>query len=460
MLRGLVVPVPTLFGEEGELDAGRNGSFVRGISAAGVDHVFVLSAVGELASVEEAERPLFLESTIESLTGKSDAWVGVGAPSTRLAVRYAQSAEERGAGALVAVPPYFLHPTPEAVAHYYRALRDGSRIPLLAANLPALAGYPSPRSSCTGSARERILDGVVDAAGFLTSVEGFLGGAPDGFAVFSGVDGLAADAIGKGGSGAVLESGNVVPKLAVALVRAALAHETARASELQGLVDRVAGAVRAGPFPSATKFLISQNPRRVVGIPSPVRSPHPRGRARRDGRVRPASGTPPPLPVTSTAGVRHGSVAEAAKRQIPNPARCALDEEPWGSGKVAHGASGREVGSGPSARSAGLRSAASSSRRPSDRARSSRTAPAGAPERIRILTVETANVYDPATKTSKVTKIVTVRENPANPNFVQRNIITKGAILETELGLVRVRSRPGQDGVVNAVRIGERTASK
>ncbi|MCI4325468.1 MAG: 30S ribosomal protein S8e [Thermoplasmata archaeon] len=84
----------------------------------------------------------------------------------------------------------------------------------------------------------------------------------------------------------------------------------------------------------------------------------------------------------------------------------------------------------------------------------------GGSQRIRILTVEMANVYDPATKASKVTKIVTVRENPANPNFVQRNIITKGAILETELGLVRVRSRPGQDGVVNAVRIGERTASK
>ncbi|HKV90874.1 MAG TPA: 30S ribosomal protein S8e [Thermoplasmata archaeon] len=77
----------------------------------------------------------------------------------------------------------------------------------------------------------------------------------------------------------------------------------------------------------------------------------------------------------------------------------------------------------------------------------------GANEKMRILTVDTANVFDPATNTSKVAKIVTVRENPANPNYVQRNIITKGAILETDLGLVRVRSRPGQDGVVNAVRL-------
>ena len=73
--------------------------------------------------------------------------------------------------------------------------------------------------------------------------------------------------------------------------------------------------------------------------------------------------------------------------------------------------------------------------------------------KLRILTTQTINVFDPATQKMKRAKIVTVRENPANPNYVQRNIITKGAILETELGLVRVRSRPGQDGILNGVRI-------
>jgi small subunit ribosomal protein S8e len=33
------------------------------------------------------------------------------------------------------------------------------------------------------------------------------------------------------------------------------------------------------------------------------------------------------------------------------------------------------------------------------------------------------------------------------------NVITKGAIIETEKGLAKVVSRPGQDGVVNAVLI-------
>ena len=48
-----------------------------------------------------------------------------------------------------------------------------------------------------------------------------------------------------------------------------------------------------------------------------------------------------------------------------------------------------------------------------------------------------------------------VDENPSNPNYVRRNIITKGAIIETSAGRARVTSRPGQDGQVNAVLVDE-----
>ena len=73
--------------------------------------------------------------------------------------------------------------------------------------------------------------------------------------------------------------------------------------------------------------------------------------------------------------------------------------------------------------------------------------------KLRVPTATTVNVYDPASRKMQPARIVTVRENPANANYVQRNIITRGAILETDVGLVRVRSRPGQDGVLNGVRV-------
>jgi len=44
-----------------------------------------------------------------------------------------------------------------------------------------------------------------------------------------------------------------------------------------------------------------------------------------------------------------------------------------------------------------------------------------------------------------------VEENPANIHFTRRNVITKGAILKTEKGNVKVTSRPGQDGTISGV---------
>ena len=74
----------------------------------------------------------------------------------------------------------------------------------------------------------------------------------------------------------------------------------------------------------------------------------------------------------------------------------------------------------------------------------------GANQKARLLMVDIANVVDPATKSIKKVKILTVKSNPSNPNYVQRNIMTKGATVMTELGEAVIASRCGQDGVVNA----------
>ncbi|MFH0890109.1 MAG: 30S ribosomal protein S8e [Candidatus Aenigmatarchaeota archaeon] len=70
---------------------------------------------------------------------------------------------------------------------------------------------------------------------------------------------------------------------------------------------------------------------------------------------------------------------------------------------------------------------------------------------IILLSDNQANVTDPATGKTKKVKILTVVENPANPHFVRRNVITKGATINTELGKAKVTSRPTKSGMVNAV---------
>lgn len=74
----------------------------------------------------------------------------------------------------------------------------------------------------------------------------------------------------------------------------------------------------------------------------------------------------------------------------------------------------------------------------------------GNERKTRALATNVANVTDDG-ETSHL-EIVDVVENDANPNYVRRNIITKGAVVELEDGTqARVTSRPGQNGQVNAV---------
>ncbi len=51
----------------------------------------------------------------------------------------------------------------------------------------------------------------------------------------------------------------------------------------------------------------------------------------------------------------------------------------------------------------------------------------------------------------KKAKMLNVVETPDNRHHARQNIVTKGAIVATELGKVKVTNRVGQDGVVNGV---------
>jgi len=75
----------------------------------------------------------------------------------------------------------------------------------------------------------------------------------------------------------------------------------------------------------------------------------------------------------------------------------------------------------------------------------------GGNQKVKLLSTNVAYVTDKKTGRTTKTEILSVVENPANPHYVRRNIITKGAIIETKLGKAKVTSRPGQHGEIFAV---------
>jgi small subunit ribosomal protein S8e len=82
----------------------------------------------------------------------------------------------------------------------------------------------------------------------------------------------------------------------------------------------------------------------------------------------------------------------------------------------------------------------------------------GGNTKIKVLSDKFASVTDPKSGKTEKTEITRVVKNGANVDYNRRGVITKGAEIETSLGLAKVTSRPGNDGVINAVLISKEKA--
>ncbi|MEM2940490.1 MAG: 30S ribosomal protein S8e [Thermoproteota archaeon] len=75
--------------------------------------------------------------------------------------------------------------------------------------------------------------------------------------------------------------------------------------------------------------------------------------------------------------------------------------------------------------------------------------------KIRVIQASHANVALDDGKVVKA-KILDVVNNPANREFGRMKIVTKGALIKTEVGNALVTSKPGANGVVNAKLVSEK----
>ena len=75
----------------------------------------------------------------------------------------------------------------------------------------------------------------------------------------------------------------------------------------------------------------------------------------------------------------------------------------------------------------------------------------GGTRKMKLFSEQYANVTDSVEKLTKKVEILKVISSPVNAEYNRRKIMTKGALIETSLGEATITSRPGQNGVINAV---------
>jgi len=77
----------------------------------------------------------------------------------------------------------------------------------------------------------------------------------------------------------------------------------------------------------------------------------------------------------------------------------------------------------------------------------------GKTKKVVLFSAKSVNILNKKDKKTKRSEIKNVLETPSNRFLARQNIITKGTILETADGKVKVTNRPTQEGIVNGILI-------
>ena len=140
---GIFHVMATPFTDGGDLDDAGLSRLVESALATGISGITVLGIAGEAHRLTDEERRRVVEGVVKETRGRVPVAVGVSASGTHLATSFTRMAQEHGADALMVAPPAGLKNL-DAVADYYLAVADASRIPLVLQDEPVTTQVTMP----------------------------------------------------------------------------------------------------------------------------------------------------------------------------------------------------------------------------------------------------------------------------------------------------------------------------
>jgi dihydrodipicolinate synthase/N-acetylneuraminate lyase len=186
-LRGVYIPLPTPFLENGEPDEDGIRELITFYLNAGIHGLFALGTFGQGPALAPDERKRIAAVAMKAVGGRIPVVIHVGCADTPTTVALARDAVEKGAPAIAVVPPYYFEHHDDEVFCHYIAVHEAVRHPLFIYNNAVNSGYRMTLPWTAKLARE-----IPEVCGIkmsfipLDQQMAFVRGLPQSCAVFSG----------------------------------------------------------------------------------------------------------------------------------------------------------------------------------------------------------------------------------------------------------------------------------
>jgi N-acetylneuraminate lyase len=206
---------------------------------AGVGGFYLCGGTGEGILLPLRERKVMAETAIAHVDRRVPVIVHVGAAATADAVTLAAHAQEAGADAVAAIPPFYYNVGFQAIKEHYERIAGASSLPLYLYYIPGSTGVTVNADQMLELCQISNVCGFKYTSFDMYLLEQILARANGALNVFSGPDQLFAPMLTVGVDGAIGSTYNVLARHYVKLYDAFRAGDVDEARRLQSQANRV-----------------------------------------------------------------------------------------------------------------------------------------------------------------------------------------------------------------------------
>ena len=246
-LAGILPPVATPFVDD-EVDLAAMRANCERWMRTGLRGVLLLGSNGEAPLIRDEEAVRVVAAAREAVPGDRVLLVGTGRQATRDVIALSRAVAREGADAVLVLTPsvYRNQLTPATLAGHYRAIADGSPVPVFLYNMPQATGVTLVPAIVQALAAHPNIAGIKESSGDVAVVADLAGRAPAGFPVVVGAAPSLYASLMVGATGGIVAIANVFPELCVRLYELTRADRHDEALALQRMITPLAAAVTTG----------------------------------------------------------------------------------------------------------------------------------------------------------------------------------------------------------------------
>ena len=220
MFRGTFTALVTPF-RDGAIDVSAFEKLIETQIAAGIAGIVAVGTTGESPTLSHEEREQVIRLAVTTANKRCQVLAGTGSNATHHAVADTKMAEKLGAEGALLVAPYYNKPSQEGLFRHFKAIADGTSLPIMLYNIPGRCGVDIGPDTVARLATEcRNIVSIKEASGSVERVSELRGRLPGSFTILSGDDSLTLPFMSVGAAGVVSVAANLFPAEVCALVRA------------------------------------------------------------------------------------------------------------------------------------------------------------------------------------------------------------------------------------------------